>query len=105
MNDIKLVLTSVDKQEIAQRIATSLVEQKLAACVQISAAGSSVYTWEGVLCVEDEHYLSIKTNDKHLKAVITWLETHHHYDTPEIIILNAKASRVYHDWLSNSIDN
>lgn len=103
MKNIMLVLTSVDKQKVAQDIAQALVEQQLAACVQISAAGTSVYTWKGDTCTDKEFYLNIKTDEKHIDAVVTWLENNHPYDTPEIITLNAKGSHDYHDWLSSSL--
>lgn len=103
MSDLKLVLTSVDNPEMAQVMAKELVLLKLAACVQISAAGKSIYVWKGEICVDEELYLQIKTDKAHLKAVIAWLEEHHPYDTPEIMTLKAKASRDYHDWLSKSL--
>ncbi len=103
MSEIRLILTSVDEQAAAQGIAQALVEQKLAACVQISAAGISVYEWQGEICAEDEFYLNIKTDAAHEAAVIAWLEANHPYETPEIVSLNAKASRDYHDWLSQTL--
>ncbi|MDX8387888.1 MAG: divalent-cation tolerance protein CutA [Ghiorsea sp.] len=103
MNDIRLILTSVDKQEAAQEIAQALVSLKLAACVQISAAGTSIYQWQGEICTDEEFYLNIKTDEKHLDAVVTWLKNNHPYDTPEIITLKTKASREYHDWLVKSL--
>ena len=101
---MKLILTSVDEQEAAQGMAQVLVEQKLAACVQISAAGVSVYEWQGKINSDEEYYLNIKTDAAHVEAVITWLEANHPYDTPEIITLNAKASSDYQNWLSNSLN-
>jgi periplasmic divalent cation tolerance protein len=102
-SQVLIILTSVDKQESAQDLAKGLVDKKLAACVQISAAGTSVYAWKDELCTDEEFYLSIKTDEMHRDAVILWLEAHHPYDTPEIITLNAKASSEYHNWLSNAL--
>ncbi|WP_038248236.1 divalent-cation tolerance protein CutA [Ghiorsea bivora] len=98
-----IVLTSVDDKSKANFIAQSLVQQKLAACVQISAQGTSVYQWQDKICTENEYYISIKTNKIHQDKVITWLETNHPYDIPEIITLNAKASTQYEHWLQNSL--
>ncbi len=103
MREIILIMTSVDEEEAAQGMAQALVEQKLAACVQISPAGVSIYEWDGEVCSEEEFYLNIKTDTSHEDAVVKWLEENHPYETPEIVSLNAKASRDYHDWLSQSL--
>ncbi len=103
MNEMTLIMTSVDEEEAAQGMAQALVEQKLAACVQVSPAGTSVYVWDDEVCRDSEFYLNIKTDDAHLDAVISWLEANHPYETPEIVTLNAKASRDYHDWLTSSL--
>ena len=98
-----IILTSIDDKSKAKAIAQALVEDKLAACVQISAQGTSVYQWQGKVCKDNEYYLSIKTDKAHQADVTTWLEANHPYDTPEIISLNAKASAEYQRWLQNSL--
>ena len=98
-----ILLTSVDDKSKAEAMAETLVNEKLAACVQISAKGTSVYQWQGKVCKEAEYYLSIKTDEAHQNQVITWLEANHPYDTPEIISLNAKASTQYTHWLESSL--
>ena len=98
-----IVLTSLDDIAKAEHIAQTLVEQKLAACVQISAQGTSVYQWQGKLYKDKEYYLSIKTDEAHQDKVIAWLEANHPYDTPEIISFNAKASTEYQHWLQSSL--
>ena len=98
-----IILTSVDDKAKAEAMAEALVNEKLAACVQISAAGLSVYQWQGKVCKEEEYYLSIKTDEKHQDKVTEWLEANHPYDTPEIISLNAKASTQYEHWLQSSL--
>jgi len=100
-----IICTSVDYQNKAEDMARMLVKEKLAACVQISAQGTSFYQWEGKVCQEKEYYLTIKTTINKQDDVVAWLKSNHSYDTPEIIILNAKASHDYHDWLSNSLEN
>jgi periplasmic divalent cation tolerance protein len=100
---MRIVLTSIDDESKAQSMAKALVELKLAACVQISAKGISIYQWQGKLCTDNEYYLSIKTDKKHVKQVISWLKDNHAYDTPEIITLKAKASQDYQQWLESSL--
>ncbi len=103
MKALKVILTSVDTKKAAENLAQGLLTTKLAACIQISAAGLSFYLWHGDVCREEEFYLQIKTNKTHLKAVIAWLKANHPYDTPEIICLDAKTSRDYHNWLTSSL--
>ncbi len=98
-----IILTSINDKSKAKAIAQALVEGKLAACVQISAQGTSVYQWQGKVCKDKEYYLSIKTNKAHQADVIAWLEANHPYDTPEIISLHAKASTEYQHWLQSEI--
>ena len=100
---MRIVLTSVDSKTQAEAIAKALVESKLAACVQISAQGTSIYAWQGKLCTDEEYYLSIKTDESHVKQAITWLKEHHPYDTPEIIILKGKTSAEYEHWLEQTL--
>lgn len=99
-----IVLTSLDDKNKAEAMAEALVNEKLAACVQISAKGTSVYQWQGKVCQEEEYYLSIKTDEAHQNQVITWLEANHPYDTPEIITLNARSSGKYSTWLQASLN-
>jgi len=98
-----IILTSIDDRTKAESMAQALVEQQLAACVQISAQGTSIYQWQGKVCQEKEYYLSIKTDEAHQAGVTAWLEANHPYDTPEIITLNVKASTQYEHWLQNSL--
>ena len=103
MSKVRIILTSVENTEMAQVMAKELAVKKLAACVQISAKGHSVYQWQGDVCIDDEHYLQIKTDKDHCEAVIQWLEENHPYDTPEILALKTKASRKYADWLQQCL--
>jgi len=94
-----VILTSVESEADALRLAKEVVEKGLAACVQISATGRSIYQWQGKLQCEDEHYLSIKTTEEASASVVAWLEQHHPYETPEILGLNAESSCAYLEWM------
>ena len=100
---IGIILTSVDDASTAKNLARALIEQQLAACVQISPAGTSVYRWakddqESTVQESHEYYLSIKAPLEHCDEIIAWLERQHPYDTPEIIVLEAQAAGNYADW-------
>jgi len=99
------VLTSVGSEEEAKTLAEGLVTASLAACVQISQQGQSVYRWQGKIVSETEYYLSIKTDVKHVPQVISWLKEHHSYEVPEIVVVEAMAEIAYGQWLQNQLDS
>lgn len=96
---IGIILTSVDDASTAKTLARGLVDAQLAACVQVSAPGSSVYRWQGAVEECNEYYLVIKAPLQHCKAVMQWLGEHHPYDTPEIVVLEGQAAKGYAAWM------
>ncbi|MDQ6971569.1 MAG: divalent-cation tolerance protein CutA [Mariprofundaceae bacterium] len=99
---IGIILTSLDDASMAKKLARRLVEKRLAACVQINGPGCSVYHWHGELQETDEYFLSIKALPEHQDEIIRWLERHHPYDTPEVIVLQGQAAKAYADWVTQS---
>jgi periplasmic divalent cation tolerance protein len=97
--NMAIILTSVDDKGVAFYMAETLVELGLAACVQISGPGESVYRWEGEVKCEGEFYLSIKTSRMRFGEVISWLRENHPYEVPEIVLLDGEASPGYLAWL------
>ena len=71
--------------DTAQRLAGTIVEHRLAACVNILAPCSSVYVWDGKTCNETEVPLLCKTTIDRLAALREYLEAQHPYDTPAIV--------------------
>jgi periplasmic divalent cation tolerance protein len=80
-----LVLTNLPDRAAAERIAEALVEQKLAACVNILAPCRSVYRWKGELQRDEEHPMLIKTTAERYPALEHALRAAHPYELPEII--------------------
>jgi periplasmic divalent cation tolerance protein len=80
-----LVLTNLPDRAAAERIAEALVEQKLAACVNILAPCRSVYRWKGELQRDEEHPMLIKTTAERYPALEQALRAAHPYELPEII--------------------
>jgi len=98
-SDACIILTSVAAAEDAERIAEQLVALQLAACVQISAAGQSLYRWQGRIERQNEYYLSIKTTADKAGEARDWIEANHPYETPEILCLQADAAPAYLQWM------
>lgn len=104
MNDTcLLVMTSCPDKETADKIARSIVNTKLAACVQISAPVTSVYMWQSELCQEQEFSLQIKCHNRHYDELAKLIISMHPYDVAELIAIEiAKGSSAYLDWIKET---
>jgi len=87
VNSSKLlvVMTSLPNSELAKELARVLVEQNLAACVQIMGNVQSIYRWEDKICEEQEILLSAKTTESKWFEISTFIKNLHPYDVPEIL--------------------
>ncbi len=95
-----LVLSSCPDQDCAERLATLLLQQQLAACVQILPGLTSMYVWEQKLCQESECLLVIKTVTANWIRLEVTLRQQHPYDVAEIVAIEANAvSQPYQQWL------
>lgn len=98
---ICLIHTSVDSEEAAGTLARQLVDQHLAACVQIVGPGQSLYRWQGRCEQAGEYYLAIKTSHRQCSAATAWLEGHHPYELPEIVWHEIAATPAYRQWVES----
>ena len=104
--EFSIVLITAASEDEAERIACSLVEERLAACVNIVGPIRSVYRWEGKVQNERELLLIVKTRTEALPRLQTRITELHSYDTPEIIALPITAgSEPYLRWLESSTSN
>lgn len=101
--EIRIILTSVDDRRAAERLATEMVSARLAACAHISGPGRSVYRWQGGVETSEEYYLSLKTHAPAVDAACAWLQRHHPYEVPEIVVLAAGAADAYAAWLQAEV--
>ena len=99
--EILLILTSVGTRADAERLARAMVEQRLAACAQISAI-DSVYRWQGALQAEPEFRLLFKTAIERGPALQAALRAGHPYDLPAIVCLTAQASCEFAAWVAQA---
>lgn len=99
-----IVYTTTDSMEEAEKIAEAMVEQKLAACVQILPPMTSVYLWKGKVEKEQEWLISMKTTSSRYKELEAELKKIHSYETPEIIAVNIETgSPEYLKWIHESL--
>ena len=87
MSESLIILITADKQELANKIAEKLVEERLAACVNIVPQITSVYRWEGKICHDQELLLIVKTDRSCYQRLEAKVQELHSYTTPEIIAL------------------
>ncbi|WP_301101812.1 divalent-cation tolerance protein CutA [Propionivibrio sp.] len=80
-----LVLTNLPDRATAETLAAALVENRLAACVNILPPCQSVYQWKGAVETADEVPLLIKTTEARYAAIEDAIRARHPYETPEII--------------------
>jgi periplasmic divalent cation tolerance protein len=101
MDGILLVLTNAPDNGCASAIAYSLVERRLAACVNLLPAVRSVYRWQGLLEEASEVTLLVKTTTDRYPEVEAVIRAQHPYDLPEIIALPIAAGLpAYLEWVA-----
>jgi len=83
--DSLLVLTNLPDRASAEKLAALLIEQRLAACVNLLAPCDSVYRWRGEIQRDEEHPLLIKTTQERYAELETSIRANHPYELPEII--------------------
>ncbi|WP_397475795.1 divalent-cation tolerance protein CutA [Pusillimonas sp.] len=99
-HDVVVVLSNAPDQLLAKRIAHMLVEEGLAACVNLGAPALSMYMWEGKLEGAEEIPLVIKTTQSALPAMTDRLTELHPYEVPEILVMPvAGGAQPYLDWV------
>jgi len=104
MTDCLQIVTTTASKDDADRIARALVEQRLAACVQVVGPISSTYHWQGQLEMSQEWLCVIKTRQSHYRAIEDAIRRMHSYEVPEILAFNVAAgSQNYLDWLRGEL--
>jgi periplasmic divalent cation tolerance protein len=102
--DYVITSTTTADLESAETLAKAIIDAKLGGCVQINGPLKSVYEWKGSPRLEVEYRLDIKTEGMRVAGLVSFLETNHPYELPEVVITSiAGGSQAYLDWLSDRI--
>jgi periplasmic divalent cation tolerance protein len=100
----RIVLLTAPNSEVAERLASSLVAARLAACVSRVPGLISTYRWEGEVKEDSEFLLLIKTTNGQLTALEAAVNAQHPYEVPELIALEpSSVSAPYLSWLQAAV--
>ena len=99
-----VALTTAASSEQAEAIASALVAERLAACVNVIRGIASVYRWKGEVARDEESLLVIKTTASLLDSVRRRIRELHSYELPECLALAvADGDGAYLDWVRESV--
>ena len=99
-NEYIQVFTTVEKREDAERIASTVVQHRVAACAQIVGPIHSIYWWKGIMEKAEEWLCVMKTRQDLFPALEKAIKSAHPYEVPEIVALPIVAgSKSYLDWI------
>jgi periplasmic divalent cation tolerance protein len=99
-----IALTTCPTDEVAERIATTLVTEGLAACVNRLPGVTSTYIWEGAVHSDAEILLIIKTTEAGFGLIKARLPGLHPYELPELVAIPVCAgSEKYLDWIRDTV--
>ena len=102
-NQFVIVLTTLPAEGDAEKFASQLVEERLAACVNVLPAMRSVYRWKNAVERADERQIVIKTTKARVSALEARIRQLHPYDVPEFVVLAVDSGTAdYLSWLSDN---
>lgn len=100
-----VVLCTVPDAETGAELARTMVEDKLAACVNRIPGIRSVYRWEGEIQEDREEILVIKTDERRLSELVAAIEAQHPYECPEAVALPVSGGSLpYLNWIGGCLD-
>jgi len=91
MTDAVIVLTTVPSSKVGEEIARALVDETLAACVNVLPTMTSIYRWKGEVQSEAECQVVIKTARERVAALQERLSELHPYDLPEFVVIGIEG--------------
>jgi periplasmic divalent cation tolerance protein len=105
-NQLLVVVSSLPNMQAAKGLARALLEENLAACVQLMDGMQSVYRWEGKVCEEHEVLLSAKTSASKWLEISSFIQAQHPYDLPEILAFSPEQYlHQYGAWVQTEVNS
>ena len=104
MTEAILVLCTCPSEGVANLLASQLVDQRLAACVNVIPAIQSIYCGQQKVEQSEECQLLIKSRRELFEPLRLFLREHHPYEVPELLVVEvAEAGEAYLHWLNQSV--
>jgi periplasmic divalent cation tolerance protein len=103
MPDIILILTTMPDDDRADALARTLVEERLAACVNVHGPMRSTYRWKGQIECDAERQMVVKTTTEQRAKLEARLRALHPYELPEFLVLDAAGSAAYAGWVAGEV--
>ena len=100
--EIVVVLTTFPLDRDAQSFARTLVDERLAACVNVLPPMMSIYRWKDAVESADEQQLVMKTTANRLEDLKARLKSLHPYELPEFVVIPVEGSHDYLAWVAES---
>lgn len=101
---VAIVLTTISAETDGAELARTLVDERLAACVNILPAMTSVYRWKGKVEQEREQQLVIKTTADRLPSLEVRIRELHTYELPEFLVIAAdEGAAAYLAWVDEAV--
>ncbi|MDJ0789659.1 MAG: divalent-cation tolerance protein CutA [Myxococcota bacterium] len=101
---MQVTFVTAPDAEVAREIARALVDERLAACVNVVPGIASVYRWEGAVQEDSEVLLIVKSRAGRAAALAERVRALHPYDLPEVLALPAVGgSEAYLDWVRSEV--
>jgi len=101
----RLVISTCPNMEVAESLAGTLVNERLAACVNILPGARSVYEWQGKVEKEEECVLLIKSRSDRIETLTRRLQEEHPYELPELIAVPIETGlSPYLSWIDAQLD-
>jgi len=105
MTDKRIVFITVPNQEVAEKIALALVQERLAACANLIPGITSIYHWAGKLEKSSEWLMIVKTRVENFEDLRKRVVELHPYEVPEIVCFPIELGfNKYLQWIDASID-
>ena len=98
------IRTTFGARADAEACAARLVEQRLAACVQVEGPVRSTYRWQAAVEVAEEFRCTCKTTRERVQACVESLTSQHPYQTPEVLCSEVTATPAYAMWVRESVE-
>jgi periplasmic divalent cation tolerance protein len=104
--ELSVVLVTAPDMEVAETLGRALVEERLAACVNLVPSVTSLYRWEGRVQKSGEVLLLVKSTAEGYERLRDRILELHPYDTPEVLDLPVRrGDRRYLEWVVDSVEN